>query len=93
MFPQLANLGIVAADQVCQAVMQRSTPTPGTPASRGQKLSDLGIADAGMLLLINALVDGVRAQNCTLDPNTLGGLTSGSLYGTMVDLVALASRP
>lgn len=93
MFPQLASLGIVGADQVCQAVIQLSTPSPGTPADRDQKLSELGIVDAGMLILITSLVKEVKAQNCTLDPNTLKGLTSGSLYGAMVDLVALASRP
>ena len=93
MFPQLAILGIVAADQVCQTVIQVSTPTPGVPASRNQKLSDLGITDAGIPLLIASLVQGVRAQNCTLNPNSLNGLTSGTLYGAMVDLVAQASRP
>jgi hypothetical protein len=39
------------------------------------------------------LVQHVKSRNCTLSPHTLNCLTSGSLYGAMVDLVALASRP
>jgi len=92
MLPQLDHLGIVAADQVCQAAIQRWTPIPGTPPNRNQKLSDFGITDVKMLLLINSLVQRVNEQNCTLDPNTLNSLTSGSLYGEMVDLVAQAPR-
>lgn len=93
MFPQLAHLGIVEADQVCQTVIQVLTPVPGTPASRDQKLCDLGITDAAILLLVNSLAQHVKSRNCTLNPHTLNCLSSGSLYGALVDLVALASRP
>jgi ABC-type transporter Mla MlaB component len=93
MFPQLSILGPVEAEIVCQTVMQLSTPTPGKPATRNQKLSDLGVTDAGILILVTSLVQEVKARNCTLDPNTLDGLTCGTLYGAMADLVEQASRP
>jgi hypothetical protein len=92
MFPQLVVLGIVEADQVCQAVIAATKPTPG-PASRSQTLTELGIQNAGMVALFTLLVKAVRVRNCTLDPNSLAGLTCGSTYGAMVDLVANASRP
>jgi hypothetical protein len=93
MFPQLNILGPIDAEIVCQQVIQISTPTPGHPAMRNQTLSELGIVDPGILILVTALVQAVKARSCTLDPNTLNGITSSSLYGTLVDLVEQASRP
>jgi hypothetical protein len=93
MFPQLDILGPVEAERVCQKAMQLSGPTPGKPARRNQKLSDLGVTDAGIILLIDSLVHDVKTRNCTLDPSTLNGLTIATLYGAMVDLVEQASRP
>jgi hypothetical protein len=92
-FPQLNTLGPAEADSVCQQVIQISTPTPGHPATRNQKLTDLGITDAGMVILVAQLVQAVKACNCTLDPNSLDCVTCGSLYGALVDLVEQASRP
>jgi hypothetical protein len=93
MFPQLNILGPVEAEMVCQEVIQISTPTPGRPATRNQKLSELGIVDPGILILVTSLVRAVKDRSCTLDPNSLNGVTSGSLYGALVDLVEQASRP
>jgi hypothetical protein len=93
MFPQLEILGPAEAEQICQKAIQLSATAPCKPARRNQKLSDLGVTDAAIILLIDSLVHAVKARNCTLDPGTLNGITIGTLYGAMVDLVEQASRP